>query len=52
MDEEKVQTHVKADAQWGPVFADKDSLISRCVTFSNSFSKGKFNFFIEHALYI
>jgi hypothetical protein len=51
MDEEKTNTFFKADNEWGPIFAD-NNLISRCVTFGNSFSKGKFNFFIERTLYV
>jgi hypothetical protein len=43
---------MKADNQWGPIFADKDSLICRCVAFGNSFSKGKFNFFIVYFIYV
>jgi len=42
LDAEKTKTFVKADDQWGPILADKDSLISRCVAFGNKFSKGEF----------
>ena len=46
LDPEKTAIFVKANNPWGPVLADNDSLISKCVAFANSFSRGKFNFFI------
>jgi hypothetical protein len=52
LDAEKTTKIVKADNQWGPIFTDKDSLISRCVAFSNSFAKGRYNFFIVYSIYV
>lgn len=52
MDAEKTKTFVKANGQWGPIFADKDSLFTRCVAFGNSFSKGEYNFLIVHSIYV
>jgi len=52
LDAEKTTKSVKADNQRGPIFADKESLISRCVAFGNSFSKGKFNFLIVYSIYV
>ena len=45
LDAAKTITLVKANDRWGQLFAEKDDLVNRCVTFANSFSKGKLNFF-------
>jgi hypothetical protein len=42
VDEEKIKKFVKADDKWGPIYADKDSLISRCVDVGNRYSNGEF----------
>jgi hypothetical protein len=42
LDAGKVVPFIKANGRWGQLFADRDDLINRCVTFANSFSKGKF----------
>jgi hypothetical protein len=47
LDAEKAVPLIKAKDQWGQSFANKDDLIKRCVTFANSFSKGKLNFLIK-----
>jgi len=46
MNAEKTTPFVKASDKWGQIFADKEILVSRCVNFGNSISKGKLNFFI------
>jgi hypothetical protein len=42
LDAGKVTPFVKANDGWGQLFADKEDLINRCLTFANSFAKGKF----------
>jgi hypothetical protein len=52
LDADRTMTLVKANEKWGQIFKDKDSLINRCITFGNSFSKGKYNLFIENSIYV
>jgi hypothetical protein len=52
LDAEKAVPLIKAKDQWGQLFANKDDDINRCVTFANSFSKGKFNFLTKGSFYI
>ena len=52
MDAEKTKKFAKTVDQWGPKFADEDSLINRCVAFGNKFSKGEFNFFSLYSIYL
>jgi hypothetical protein len=47
LDTEKAVPLIKAKDHWGQLFANKDDVIKRCVTFANSFSKGKLNFLIK-----
>lgn len=37
----KVTPFIKANKRWSQIFENKDDLINRCLTFANSFSKGK-----------
>ncbi|XP_023704982.1 general odorant-binding protein 68-like isoform X2 [Cryptotermes secundus] len=39
LDTEKAALLIKAKDHWGQLFANKDDVIKRCVTFANSFSK-------------
>jgi len=43
---------MKANDPWGPILADEDSLITRCVAFANRLSKGEFSFFIVYSDYV
>jgi hypothetical protein len=43
LDARKATTLIKAKDLWGQLFADKDDVLNRCVTFANSFAKGKLN---------
>jgi hypothetical protein len=42
LDAGKAAPVIKANGRCGQLFADRDDLINRCVTFANSYSKGKF----------
>jgi hypothetical protein len=47
LDTEKAVQLIKAKDYWGQLFANKDDVINRCVTFANSFSKGKLDNFLK-----
>jgi hypothetical protein len=52
LDARKTITLIKAKDLWGQLFSDKDNILNRCVTFSNSFAKGKLNSPIKGPGYI
>ena len=52
LDAEKTMAFMKANDPWGPILADEDSLITRCVAFANRLSKGEFSFFIVYSDYV